>query len=132
MRISQKILAIDFGLKKIGLALAQDGFIQPLMVVNKETSLSQINRICQENEIEKIVLGLPPEPLAQKVKEYAQSLRQKVKLSVEFQDETLTSREALAKMIEGGKKRKVRQQKQDAYAAACILEAYLQRKEAHV
>jgi len=49
---------------------------------------------------------------------------------VAFQDETLTSRSALAKMIAAGKKRQFRRQKEDAAAAALILESYLE--EQHV
>ncbi len=59
----------------------------------------------------------------------AWSQSQKTGLPVYFQDETLTSKEAIAKMIAGGKKRKFRQKKQDMIAATIILESFLEEEK---
>jgi len=124
------LLGIDFGLKKIGLALAQSGLIQVLGVIrNSPQVIAKIGEICRENEVEKIIIGLPPAQLSSKIKKFAQKLSSETSLPVEFQDETLTSREAIVKMIKEGIKRKKRGLLKDAAAAACILQEYLLRKE---
>jgi len=124
------ILGIDFGLKKIGLALAQGGLIQVLGVVKNSPKLfDELEKICRRNEVEKVVVGITSGPLSLKIKKFARELSSELGLPVEFQDETLTSREAIAKMIEEGIKKKKRRRLEDAAAAACILKEYLLRKE---
>jgi len=49
-------------------------------------------------------------------------------LPVFYQDESLTSKEAIAKMIEIGKGKKFRKEKEDAFAAALILQDWLNLK----
>jgi putative Holliday junction resolvase len=125
-----RILGIDYGLAKVGLALADDGLAQVFGVVkNNDSLIKKISEVCQANEIEKIVIGLPEGKVAQKAKKFGQELISALNLPLDFQDETLTSQEATAKMIEAGKKKKYRQTKSDAFAAAIILQTYL---DAHV
>jgi putative Holliday junction resolvase len=124
------ILGIDFGLKKIGLALAQDDLIQVLGVVrNSPKVFDELEEICKKNEVERIVIGISAGPLSLKIKKFARKLSSGLSLPVEFQDETLTSRQAIVKMIEEGIKKKKRGKLEDAAAAACILKEYLLRKE---
>ena len=121
-----RILGIDYGLAKVGLALADDSLAQPFGVLENNSRLvEKINEICQAKEVERIVIGLPKGEMAQKAKEFAQKLAQVANLPFDFQDETLTSQEATAKMIEAGKRKKYRQTKSDAFAAAIILQTYL-------
>jgi putative Holliday junction resolvase len=120
------ILGIDYGLAKVGLALADDKLAQPFGVLeNNGRLIEKISEVCQTNEVEKIVVGLPEGEIAQSVKKFAQELSSMVNLPLDFQDETLTSQEATAKMIEAGKRKKYRQTKSDAFAAAIILQTYL-------
>jgi putative transcription antitermination factor YqgF len=124
------LLGIDFGLKKIGLALAQDDLIQFLGVIrNSPKVFEEIGEICRKNEVEKIVIGLTTGPLFSKTKKFASQLSSEIGLPVEFQDETLTSRQAIVKMVEEGIRKKKRKKLEDAAAAACILKEYLLRKE---
>jgi len=121
-----KILAIDYGLKKIGLAFSETGLAEPLLVIRNQLSVvSKISNLCQKYKIEKIVIGLPEGKIATRVKEFGKKLFSFTELPVVFQDETLTSKEAIAKMIEAGRGRKKRQEKEDAIAAAIILQTYL-------
>lgn len=121
-----KVLGIDYGLKKIGMALAEAGLAEPLSVVNNQVSvINKITKICQNYSIEKIVVGLPEGKIATKAKEFGKKLSSSTSLPVVFQDETLTSKEAIAKMIEGGRGRKRRKEREDAVAAAIILQSYL-------
>jgi putative Holliday junction resolvase len=124
-----KLLGVDYGLAKIGLALADDDLVQPLGVVqNSQKSLAKIKRLIEEQGIEKVVIGVSQGKIGQKAKEYGQKLALFKNCKVVFQDETLTTKEAIGKMIEVGKKRKYRQEKEDAFAAAIILQTYLERK----
>ncbi len=115
-----KMLGIDFGKKKIGLAIFNGFLVEPLMVIRDK---KRILDICQEEKIEKIVLGIPEGKMVQKIKKFKGWLEQKTGLPVDFQDETLTSKEAVAKMKEIGRKIK----EEDAISAALILEAYLEK-----
>ncbi|KPJ70484.1 hypothetical protein AMJ51_01730 [Microgenomates bacterium DG_75] len=123
-----RILGIDFGLAKIGLAIADDGLAQPLGVVkNGQPALAKIARLVGQEQIEKIVIGVSEGKIGQKTRKYGEWLKTMTGVKVVFQDETLTTKEAIAKMIEAGKKKKYRQEKEDAFAAAIILQAYLDK-----
>jgi putative Holliday junction resolvase len=123
-----RLLGVDFGLKKVGLALAEDGLPSPLGVIKNDARLlTRIKRSCLDNQIEKIVIGLSEGKMANNIKGFAHKVATLTGLPVEFQDESLTSQEAIVKMIEAGKKRKDRQEREDAFAAAIILQSYLER-----
>ena len=123
-----KLLGIDFGLAKVGLAMADENLAQPFGVINNDSRLvEKISKICQANRVEKVVIGIPEGEMAKKVKKFAKKLSQSTDLLIVFQDETLTSKEAIVKMIEAGKGRKYRQTKSDAFAAALILQSYLDK-----
>jgi len=127
------VLGIDFGLKRIGLAVADENLAQPLVVVaNSLGMIDQILEICQQQKIKKIIIGLPEGRLVKKIKEFSQKLQEITGLPIEFQDETLTSEDALDMMIKIGKKKKAREEKQDAFAAAIILQEYLKRSPKNV
>lgn len=128
-----RILGIDYGLAKIGLAESEEGLARPLIVMaNSSKSIEKIVKICQEKKIEKIVVGLPEKELGEKTKEFVGKLFLRLQIPFEFQDETLTSKQALAKMIEGGKRKKIRQKMEDAFAAACLLQEYLEERRENV
>lgn len=121
-----RILGIDYGLRKIGLAISVGELAEPLSVVsNKQSIINKISKICQKHEVEKIIIGLPEGKIVEKVKEFGQKVAELTGLPVIYQDESLTSKEAVAKMIEAGKKRKARQRFEDAIAAAIILQSYI-------
>jgi putative Holliday junction resolvase len=126
-------LGIDFGLRRVGLAVSVDSLVQPLGVVRNSPGLiKQLVTICQKNKIERVVVGLPEGKLVKGIKEFARQLELAINLPVDFQDESLTTQEALSKMIKSGKKRKTRQEKQDSFAAALILQRYLERIKRNV
>jgi len=128
-----RLLGIDFGLKKVGLAIVEEELPQPIGVVKNDFHLiAKISRICQNNQIEKIIIGLSEGKIASRIKGFARKVEEITDLPVEFQDESLTSKEAIAKMIEAGKKRKDRREKEDAFAAAIILQEYLKNLNGNV
>lgn len=126
-----KILGIDFGLKNIGLALSEGELVEPFGQLKIKTAaklIDKLKRICLENDIQLIVLGLPEGKIASKVRDFGQNLREKIKLSVIFRDETLTSKEAVFKMIESKKPLKKRKREEHIIAACLILQSYLDDK----
>ena len=130
-----KLLGIDYGLKRIGLAFSQTSLAEPLAVVRLSDKdrlarqnnllLKKIFSLCQKHQVEKIIVGLPEGKMAVRAKQFGKKLSAFTKLPVVFQDETLTTQEAVDKMIQAGKRQKARQEKKDAVAAALILQNYL-------
>ena len=129
------ILGIDYGEKKIGLAESEGMLAAPLGVIkidDQESALGTIKKICQEKNIQEIVIGLPLNERdttgMRRIKEFGEKLGCKIGLPIFFQDETMSSDEARQKMIEAGKKMKARRT-DDAFAAAIILQEYLDKTQ---
>jgi len=128
-----RLLGIDFGLKRVGLAIGDDQsyLAQPYQVLkvnggNDHSLLTRVKDFCCRLEIDQIVLGMPEGKLVSKIKRFGKKLETETGLPVAYQDETLTSKEAVDKMIRVGMKRKFRKEKEDAVSAALILEKYLE------
>jgi len=121
------LLGIDFGEKKIGLALATGPLAEPIGVIKNSKLKSQISKLCQDHGIEKIVIGISEGTMAEKTKKFSQELAEIMGLPIEFQDETLTTNEAIVKMKEAGKK--IKNIYEDSFSAALILQSYLDRME---
>ena len=121
-----KKLAIDYGTKRIGLALSYDFLAEPLTIIpNDDQALEKIKQICQENFIEKIIIGLSAREIAEQTKQFAQKLQTYVKLPIEFFDESFSSKEVQQKLIDSGSKQSRRQKPIDDLAAAHFLQEYL-------
>jgi putative Holliday junction resolvase len=113
----EKILAVDFGEKRIGLAIAIGDLAEPLAIVDSASAVEQIAKICQQENSGEIVLGLP----------LGQKLSEATGLKIIFWDEALTSEAALSKMVEAGRPQKKRRHLDDV-VAALILQEYLDSK----
>ena len=122
-----KYLGIDFGLKHVGLAIAEGPLAEPLGE-RKYTTLSELfnylKRLIDEQEINKIVIGLPEGKLAETIKKFGTDLVKLTNLEVIYQDETLSSLEAKSKLLEAGAPQAKRRLDHQA-AAAVILQSYL-------
>jgi putative Holliday junction resolvase len=117
-----KILGIDYGRKKIGLAIAEGGLAEPMQVIryrDMRTLGKQIRKIIEKENIEKVVVGVSEGKMGEESKAFADMLGAKT-----F-DETLTTREAQNLSIEAGINRRKRQEMEDAYAASIMLQNYL-------
>lgn len=116
-----KLLGIDYGKSKIGLASSEGVLAEPLAIISAKSALDQIGTICVQKGIEKIIVGISEEKMAEETINFVNKLKTKVSVPVEFQDETLTSKDAIAKMKQVGKRLK----REDAISAALILQSYL-------
>jgi len=117
-----KILGVDFGTKIIGLAVAEEDLVEPLAVIEFSGWEEKLKKLCQQQEIDKIVVGVSEGKSAILAKKFGQKLAKITGLPVEFADETLTTHDALVRMKTVTKKWR---DKLDAVAAALILENYL-------
>lgn len=120
-----KILGIDYGEAKIGLATSEGEIAEPLGMIEIRNWELGIGNICRKEKVEKIVVGISEGKMAEKTREFGERLREITGLLVEFWEETLTSKEAVKKMIEAGKARRRRKMDEHAVAACLILQDYL-------
>jgi len=136
-----RYLAIDYGLKRVGVALcdANETIVSPLCHVQAEASgrqklFEQFRRMVQEHQVEAIVVGLPLNmdnsegDQAKLTRKFADELALAVNLPVHLQDERLSSAAANEKLALSGLSRKKQRQKRDMLAACDILEEFLQRE----
>jgi putative Holliday junction resolvase len=125
------IMAIDYGGRRIGVAVSDSGAIaRPHSVVKNEGEvLEKLASLVRDLEAETIVVGVPRRPHSndgeQKYRDFAERLRQKTCKVVVLWDETLTTTEASRHLRETGRKRREAQREIDMHAAAVILQSYL-------
>lgn len=116
-----KILGVDWGEKRIGLAIADDGLAEPLGTVG---SVGELIEIAKKQRVEKIVLGLPEGKHEEKVRDLSEKLERELGVEVVLRSEVLSTESALKAAIEARKGREARR-KLDALAAAVLLQEYL-------
>lgn len=123
---NQKILAIDFGTKRIGLAISHGPLAQPLTIVHyqeEDQAVVKIVEVCFQQQITKVILGISEKETAVKTRRFGKKLQSKISLPVIYFDETLSSKEVEERL----KLRKKPLPKEiDDYAAAYILEQWLE------
>jgi len=122
-----KVLGMDFGLANIGLAIMENGLVEPLAKIkykDEKKAIAKINKICKKEEVELLVVGMPKGKMVNRIRGFAKRLGEKTGLGVEFEDESFTSREAVKRMIEAGKPMSKRRKEQDMIAACIILESW--------
>ena len=124
------ILGIDYGKKKIGLAIASTMLAEAYDVVRYETieeAIEKIKKVVQVEQVEKVVIGISEGKMAEETKKFVIRLRGEIGKPIVFQDETLSTQTAQTLSREAGINRKKRRQLEDAYSAALILQEYLDR-----
>ena len=119
-------LAIDYGQKRIGIARSVGSFAEPVSIIhNNAEALKHIAELCAEFQIDEIVSGLSEGQMAEETKVFANELAEKVNLPIHFFDETMSSKEVEKMIRESGKKMKDRGEPIDHYAAAHVLQQFL-------
>jgi putative Holliday junction resolvase len=131
-----RVLAIDFGLKRLGIAVSDPlGIIaQGLETIERKnltTDLAAIAARVEDYSATEVVLGYPlskngtENEMSRRVAEFAEKLRQRVSCEVKLWDERLTSAEADRMLRASGIGREKRQRAVDRVAATLILQGYL-------
>ncbi|MCK4752658.1 MAG: Holliday junction resolvase RuvX [Planctomycetes bacterium] len=132
-----RYLAIDYGNKRIGLAICDpdETIASPLTVIENKKPLEQIARTIESEDVDAIVIGLPLNmddstgPQAKLTLKFAEQLRKNIDLPIHFQDERLTSFAADEKLASAELTTKKKKKLRDAIAAAEILQAFLDQKK---
>jgi putative transcription antitermination factor YqgF len=123
-----RYLGIDYGKSKMGLAYSEGELAEAWKVVdlsNLEDAIKKTLQIIKEEEVENVVIGKPESGEARKIVEnFVKNLKLKSEVTIIEAEETLTTQNAIAMMVNEGVSKKGRQ-KDDAYAAAIILQQYL-------
>lgn len=133
-----RILGLDLGERRIGLALSPEGSIAVgfglLECRDPESDLTRLGEIIRQEAIEELVVGLPRRldgslgPEAQKTLEFIQTLQEKFGLPVNPWDERLSTVSAEKALLEGDLSRRRRRGLRDQAAATLILQAFLDRR----
>ena len=130
---SFKILGIDFGEKKSGLALynSEVNVAIPLVVIKEiRKNLNSLLKCTQDKGINGMIIGLPLQldgsttENTQNIVEFAKMLDAKTKLPIILSDERFTTALANTLLKETNLKRKKRNQVDDAVAASILLENF--------
>jgi len=136
-----RILAIDPGSKRVGLALSDPTAtiaqaLATLPAEPSETLPARIAQVARTNEAARIVVGLPRRldgsrgPEAKAAQHLADAIRKESGLPVELVDERLTTVAAERSLIAGGVRREKRRLTVDRVAATLMLQAHLDRRRA--
>lgn len=131
-----RILGIDFGEKRWGLALSDEThtLASPYGVYERATlddDLAHLQKVIAQEKIAEIVLGLPLNmdgstgAKAQEVLAFQTLLAERLQISVYLYDERLTTTEAERILLEADVQRRKRRKVRDALAAVLILQGFL-------
>jgi len=134
---NKRLAAIDFGLKRIGLAVCDPMHItvstRPTLDYTSNDFWTELLLFLNNEKIEAIVVGAPynfnnkSSNILSKVMEFVKELKEKTTLEILLYDESYSSKKASSVMLEIGMKKKQRQKKgnADKIAAAVILREFL-------
>jgi len=134
-----RMLGVDFGTKRVGVAVSDETatLARPLAVlpaVPRDRLLRGIGEIVGIYEPAAIVVGYPrrsrgePGTHAAAAEAFAALLKEKLGVRVELRDEALTTEAAREKLLEAGARRRKRRERIDAAAAAVLLQAFLDER----
>lgn len=135
-----KYLGIDYGTKRVGVALSDDegNIAFPLMVIeNNNTLLDTILDIIEKEAVAGIVIGESrnykgeENPLMKDITRFRKDLEEKISVPIYFESEVLTTAEArrVPQASDMPRSRKqVKRKALDAQAAALILQSYLDKQ----
>lgn len=131
-----RLLAIDFGERRIGLAVwsAESGIALPLEVVvrrSDDQAIAEIAARATREQVDRLVVGEPRNvdgstgPAAERARRFATKLGRATGLPCDLTEETLTTVEATERLRAAGLSERALRTKVDAVAAQVLLEQYL-------
>ncbi len=140
--MATRILALDPGTKRIGVALSDElGWTaQPLETFERkspEADAAHIKELVRRHDVREIVMGMPVQlsgcigPAAQSAQRFLEMIQAAVGVPVVAWDERLTTKAAEQLLIEADVSRKKRKGAVDRVAAALLLKSYLEHLSAN-
>ena len=135
-----RILAVDHGEKRIGLAISDStGTIaNPLKVIEHVSRIidaAQVADISTQNQVDLIVIGQSfdeegkPNLAGRRAARFAEVLKTQTQIPIVMWDESFSTQSARAARIEMGVPRKMRAGHLDELAATVILQSYLDHRK---
>jgi putative Holliday junction resolvase len=139
VELEGRILAIDYGTRRMGLAVSDPLGItaqglETMQRKNKRADFAYLHRVIHQYDVRTIVMGLPLKmsgesgTQSEKVTQFAEELRQRFKLPVHLWDERLTSAQANRVLREAELSIQKRAQAVDRMAAVLILQSFLESR----
>lgn len=136
----ERILGIDVGDKRIGIAVTDPLFItaQGVMTLkrkSREDDLSAFKELIERYQIKTIVAGLPvsmdgsESAQTRKTVNFCQFIKKRLGVEIIYEDERLTSVSSEEILIEGNVSRQDRKKYVDTLAAQLILQSYMERNK---
>ena len=128
-------LGIDWGTKKIGLAIGSEIPYELATLDNNEDVYKKIAKLCEQEKVERIVIGMPimdsgdEGNFGDRIEKFARKLKEVAKRPIYFEPENLTTQTALELLREGGATAEEIESKVDQLSARLILEQYIANKE---
>jgi putative Holliday junction resolvase len=133
-----RILGIDYGTVRIGLALSDPTgtLASPLPFLENQSPqqvTTALSELIQTHQIEGLVIGLPRNmdgtygPSAQKVRDFIAQIQKSISLPITPIDERLTTAQASKQLSGIGLNQKQLRKKIDSSSACLILQQYLDR-----
>lgn len=125
------IVGIDFGARRVGVAVSDSGVVAtPHSVLRNEGDVvEKVARLGGELAADLYVVGIARRARSgageERFRNFAEALRQKTCKVVVLWDEALTTVEASEKLREAGRSRRDAEREIDMHAAAVILQSYL-------
>lgn len=134
-----RILSIDYGKKRTGLAVTDTLQIiaNGLTTVDTKELMDYLKQYVSREDVERIVIGEPKQPSGEpsenlaRVKQFVARWKKEMpQIPIDFYDERFTSVLAHRAMLDGGLKKKARQNKAlvDEISATIILQDYLESR----
>jgi putative Holliday junction resolvase len=133
-----RLLAVDFGEKRIGLAISQGSLALPLLTLHRSddaAAVAAIAAIARDEGVGALVVGEPRRldgsagDAAERVRAFARKLQATSGLPCTLVDEALTSRAAEERLREAGVDPRRHPERIDQVAAQLLLEEVLRRRE---
>jgi len=135
-----RIIGIDYGKKRVGLAVTDPLkiFASPLLTINTQEFDSFIDEYTKTEQVDGFVVGYAvqmnntPSESVKYIEPFIKKLKKRFPgKPVCLEDERFTSKMALKTMIDGGVKKKKRQNKKDLdkISASLILQSWLDKKK---
>ena len=129
--MNQKILALDFGTARIGVAVSYGSLAEPLLILeNNEQVFSEIQKLITEHNVEMVLVGISESKTMERTIEFVAQMKQKILVAVELTDETLSTQSARQKLQAQGKTRyEAQTARVDHLAAANFLQEWLDTRQ---
>lgn len=116
------LLSIDFGTKRIGLAISIQDIITPISAIeNNNQANKQIQEIIDQYQVEKIYIGISEGKIAELTKRFIKELEIMIKLPIETVEEAVSTIEANEIFLANKNKKKNHKKLIDSISAAVIL-----------